>query len=599
MPVEITDWQELDAALVEQEELVLRTLLSERFPAMDWTQVLYRVLVRPYAGLHALARAEIDRLRRSQSLLAIARDPTLADDDVVNRLLSNYMTTRRTGAYGTGVLTLVFANASTFAITTQMGFEHAGVRYHPTTALTAVVTSAQVVGDQYVQLQAHPSGGWYVRVPVVADEVGAYVVVSGATFFADTNIPELVSVYAADGFIPGSAAETNEQLLQRLLLAVVPPSTASIRGISALVQQVHADVLSVVTVGSGEMEMQRNRRSLLPVAHGGYADVYVRTKRLPPTTMVVARGIVRCTREVPGDGELFTIQVEVQDPDHAGFYFAAGAHPVLVGADPATLYRDGAVFSDGFTYERAVSMPVIDGVSPLVREAADAAFSAYQGLTRVNVPVGRATMLSVNPVLVAAYDVWAEYWLLFDRRRDTGLTEQEQTRMDALASQMGTITAEFISEIPMWVWLVGMPGLYTIQQTLNSTTHRSLTDVLVRAPTACLVQLALRVGYYADKGQPDTDELAQVLAEAVNGMADATGGLRASVLLSAAQAVLRDSGYIQLPLRLRGRLLRQTGDIDILEDDSKLDIPETGGVSARTTAFYLYPEAVSIVLEAL
>ncbi len=97
MGIELHSLRELDTEAVLASEQLLSTLLAAYAPDIDTTGALRQLVIRPNALLYMAARTEVDRLRRSSSLYALAHDPDLADPEVMDAALSNYGIRRREG----------------------------------------------------------------------------------------------------------------------------------------------------------------------------------------------------------------------------------------------------------------------------------------------------------------------------------------------------------------------------------------------------------------------------------------------------------------------------------------------------------------------
>ena len=108
MGVEVTSIADLDTALVQQEIEKLSESLQEDAPQLDLKRGALYDLLLYYGGiLGAKNQIEQDRLRRSASLQAIQLDPTLADDDTVDRIAANYRVVRNEGATAVGAVAIV------------------------------------------------------------------------------------------------------------------------------------------------------------------------------------------------------------------------------------------------------------------------------------------------------------------------------------------------------------------------------------------------------------------------------------------------------------------------------------------------------------
>jgi len=86
---------------IDDSKAYLTQFLAEEYPSMDLSVggVYHDLLLQTAAIFHALNVQLMDQLRRSMSLAEIEADPTLADDEQVDNLLSNYLITRDAGSF--------------------------------------------------------------------------------------------------------------------------------------------------------------------------------------------------------------------------------------------------------------------------------------------------------------------------------------------------------------------------------------------------------------------------------------------------------------------------------------------------------------------
>ncbi len=95
MAIEITSLRDVDTGTINASERLLSALISAYAPDIDTNGALKQLLIHPHAVLYGATRTEVDRLRRSTSLHALARDPQLADAATVDKALANFGVQRR------------------------------------------------------------------------------------------------------------------------------------------------------------------------------------------------------------------------------------------------------------------------------------------------------------------------------------------------------------------------------------------------------------------------------------------------------------------------------------------------------------------------
>src|SRR6185295_9198340 len=103
---QVTDLTTLDPQKVAQLDASLTAMIQELNPDIDLKSGVYHDQVMHLAAILQTADQEnITLVQESSSLAAIAADPTLADDDTVDNLLSNYSITRNPGSLASGNIT--------------------------------------------------------------------------------------------------------------------------------------------------------------------------------------------------------------------------------------------------------------------------------------------------------------------------------------------------------------------------------------------------------------------------------------------------------------------------------------------------------------
>ena len=104
---ELGSLQSLAAENVQQLMQRLTSQLQEQSPQLELRRgVFHDVVLYYHAVLEAAIRQSLERYQSARSLLKVQEDPTLADDTVVDELLSNWGITRRVGTFATGSVTI-------------------------------------------------------------------------------------------------------------------------------------------------------------------------------------------------------------------------------------------------------------------------------------------------------------------------------------------------------------------------------------------------------------------------------------------------------------------------------------------------------------
>lgn len=607
MGIEVTSLREIDTTLVAATEKLLKALIGAYAPGIDTNGALHQVLIRPHALLYSATRTEVDRVRRSSSLYALARDPALASTEVVDAAMSNFALQRRQASKATCVLTLTFSSTATVVIPSTSVFTAAGRAWSP----PATYTAADRAGVQATDLAyaAHPSGvGYWVQMPVVAAEAGSVTIEAGAVF-AIPAISGLVSAVAASPASGGRDAETNEELVARAIASISPMSVATREGVDRFIRQTDPATLAVTVIGYGDAELARSRYNMFSISTPGMADVYVRTALAPHVELLATRGFVRVTREQISPStsrDSFDIRTEVTGHLRSGAYEVLGvmlAPPENSGISPADALDQGLAFAP-HTHER---VPATDALA-FAPTAADAAFSAVQGTVYATTSIPFVNIPPSDAATVSYFMAWQSYWQSWYIVQSDESTEAEKlaaraAMISAMTAMRGSsVSSEFTAEFNVWAWVATMPGLTTLQTALTRPEVKAPVDYLVRAFNPCWVTVGLRLLYYGSIDRVDVDAVIRAVIGAVNGSGyDATRGVRASDIAAAVTKVVGSSAVLDMPLSLRGRLRLPTDDVVELTSGTELRIPadyEAWGVSPRTSAFYITEYDVAVELEA-
>jgi len=212
-------------------------------------------------------------------LLAIKEDSTLADDDTVDRVLSNFNVTRKSGSYTTGNITLEFSQDMSVIIPSTTMFTSGNYTYALSKSYliyNSTSTSTAVADRVLVRLT---NGNYGCSIPVTATEVGSDSALNkGDSLKESLTILNLVNVYASDNFSAGSDEETNAELIARLESGIATPCWGGRSNIISYLRNsdLVPSLIDASVIGYGDAEMQRDVSPLFPVSIGGKVDVYVK-----------------------------------------------------------------------------------------------------------------------------------------------------------------------------------------------------------------------------------------------------------------------------------------------------------------------------------
>jgi len=271
------DLRDAEAFLVEfQSEKVPEANLEKGGAVRD-------ILIKGFTYLYAFLRGEIDRVAARQSLIRIQEDLT-DDDDIaqaVDEILSNWFITRKGGQKARITARLHFNEKRDISIPLSS-------RFWRTNAIVFYV-DAEI--DPYVipessMLPVFDSSGtvidYVIDVPMIAAlngegyniEPGKFVriqVPGGLPFFSYAENTETSS--------GGKNIESTSELIERADTAIAVRNLINNRSCDATLQEEFPEIIDTLTIGMGEAEMVRDRRTEIAkhirLHTGGHYDTYV------------------------------------------------------------------------------------------------------------------------------------------------------------------------------------------------------------------------------------------------------------------------------------------------------------------------------------
>lgn len=538
--IELRPLAELDPALVTANLAESLERIQQDNPAIDVRRgVFAELLVYYHAVLDTQRQQNIDDYLKGRSLQAIQADPTLADPDLVDDVLSNFRVDRKPGRLATGTVTMVVNDNVTVTIGQGAIFDANGRTFVTTTAYTAKLEEAQILlaGDRLLTPTA--SGNWAFTITVTATDEGADFNVKKDTLIIPRVLPPgYVNSFAAEDFTAGLSAETNDELLTRLQSGIAAKALsnrvnmqASLRAIEAFSRIVHMSI-----VGYGDAEMHRDRHWIFPVSGGGRCDWYVRTQEeIYRTKLTVAATLLTKTATT-----VSTWQFAVGRDDAPGFYEFESIRP----ADRAEEVQGGfGVTSDVRGYD-------LTGLTfaPDLIDEVEAAYSRYA----------------------------------------TAVVQFEDTETDVSAMTVG-------DQVDYVVEAVGMPLIGDIQDYVASRDIRNhAADCLIRSPVPCFLQLNFTLYKKAGEADPDLASIRTALCVEVNNIGF-VGRLYASQLQDAIYVYLTNNQTVGT-IDLFGRIRDPNGEVRYLRDGEKLEVPSDpeACVTPRTVQFFITPNDIGI-----
>lgn len=535
MAIEVTSWADVTQADYDAAAALITQIVVEQHPELDQRRgVISDIVLRLHGVLGGAGRVERERLLRSNSLLALATDPTLADTDVATALLSNYLVSPQAGDYARGEVTIVVSQAVQTIVPNGYVFLADNRQYLTEASYASRLNPSDILSDTDRLMIAQTDGTYTFTVPIRAAELGSGSRLrAGDALTAARPLANVRQIYAAADFTDGRNAESLNDLYSRLALGVAAKTWSNTGNLQALVREQtgFSDAL-VSVIRAGSPEMLRDKHGLFPLAYGNRVDLWLKFPRTPSIETVIATATYTAQS---ADGPVW--RLSLPRTVLPGLYFVtqllrsgrANAAAVL----PTALTR-------GYTRE---------ATDPDMVSALEAAFSPFQELT-----VNFVDVASTDDVLVA-----------------------------------GETTAEYA------VTAMYTPDLVTLQELLTAPALAALGgDIVVRGATPCFVAVQLEV----DLRPADLPEAAIASAVATYVNTSGFVGALYSSRIAVAIAALLPAGVNLKRVRLSGLIYKPDGTRAIYRDHEVLRVPyePASMVSDNTVAFYLNAADVSIIL---
>lgn len=527
---------DLDPTQIEQAEEQLVQMLMDEYPSMDLSRgrVLRDLVIRSAAIMTVQNQMDMDSLRRSFSLQQIASDPSLANDDIVDGVLSNLLLSRDVGAEAVGQIRVILSLKAMTPIDAGAVFEASGLQFTTLRAFTGVTASTNVVNTESRLITSRSDGLFEFLIDVEAAAAGTqYNVAAGTRFTTTTTIPRLVDLVAAVDFSGGRVAEDNAALVARAQNGLSPRVLSGRSHIEALLRSQFPAIQGLSIIGFGDPEMRRDAHNLFQTGAGGKVDIYVRSDSAPSRNILA----VTATR-VTEDGQF---SASIGRDAAAGVYDIVGVYQKDVtpyqadGESEPSLIDSLPIVTKAWSFDPSSD----DEFVPDMRSAAEAAFTRYRTLV---------------------------------------LTFTDSSSDVAVGG-----TAEY------QVYALQMPQIAEIQDFVNERSRRGpAADYLVRAPVPALCALGIRI-YARNVDEIDADAVKQAVATRVNALNFSIGYLPASVVIDAVQGSIAQDAVIDLPISMLATLYLPDGTTRIITASDELTVPDVGDplVSSRTVGFFV------------
>jgi hypothetical protein len=551
MSLQITNFDELDTTRVQELLELFSGWMQEKHPEVELARGVFHDLVLYFNSvLNAALRENISRVLQSNSLLSITQNPAIADDTLVDKILSNFNVTRETGETAVGEAMVVVKQNTTTQIDSSIRFTGGGVSFFPTATFVGVPDGTVNTSLTNARVMVPAQNGAYVfKIPVVAFFTGAAGnITKGSTLVPDVAPNNVSAVFAAVDFIKGADPLTNVEYIAKLSSGIAAKTIGGKRSFSALIRAQPEFKLTrhISVVGFGDAEQRRDQRGLFPISGGGRVDIYVQTHDIAQRTdhILKAKYIGPADSEVAAAGTVWEILV---DRDlYPGFY----------------------------SVTRVTNIP-----STVAAAAAPREYTITKNTEAV-----RWLSTEYKPDILSTFEAaFTRYKLAIIRFIDDDKKSSDFKIGD---------TANYL------VTTIGMPLIGQMQDFLSGNDVRCRTaDVVVRAAVPCFTSIGFKVRRAANEPDPDFAAMKKDIVAAVAKLGF-SGELSASTITSAASAYLRGQQAINA-IDIFGKLLRPNGDVVYLRDPERITVPTDPAnmVSAKTVVFLTSADDIEIATE--
>lgn len=536
MALKITSLAQLSTEVVQQSQQRISRLIAEKYPDVDTSRGVIHDLIAFLAGgvVGGLLETEIQRLLDSRSLLAISKDPSLADSELVDHILSNFRISRTTSEAATGEVRIVVSGNTPISVPKDTLFTANNVAFK-----TADVYIARPVGTLAINpsdrvLRNRNDGKFEFVVPVTCTLAGTIGnIKSDIPLAISTVLPGFVTAVAASDFTGGSAIESNTELIARMNTGIPAKVLA---GASNVIASLTANYLKGTSsyfsvLGFGDAEQTRDQMGLFPISSGSRTDVYIKNRNTPvPVKRAISATVISKTTDT------VIWRATLQNTDFPGFYKLLSTTRAATSASLVVQVTRG--------YDTSGSRYAV----PAIRTALQSVFSAYQtavlSITETN-PSDMATLVVGS---VAVFDITA----------------------------------------------ATVPGLNSIQDFANHPSNRSFgSDVLIKGAVPCFVSATVEIIKPLGDADPDILAIQNAVSQFINGLAFKPT-LYATQISPIVNALL-PTGTIVSKVTLLGEILRPDGQTQTLTG-AGLELPNLPAVlvTPRTTAFFAYSDDVRV-----
>jgi hypothetical protein len=544
MAIEFPSLTGLSQEKVEQARALLVQSLREKSPSLEFRRgVIHDIIIHLESVIHAAQETYADKFRKSGSIKEISADPSIADNTLVDAVLSNFLITRKVSNRSTGSIIIKITDPILLVVAQGSSFTYLSKSYSVTSSF-ATKTNALDVSFPTDRLLNYTGDGYYsFTVDVQSDSVGEeFSLPQGSLLSPNFTIPGFISAHALNDFFSGKAEETNKELLLRLKDGITSDGFSNKSAIASLIKKNYPTVMDVAAIGFGDPEQTRYH-GIMPISEGGKLDLYIKSEGIPANINIDVSAVLIGFRV---EGEIWQASIPaskaynfydivrvVKKEDEANFGIANG-YGVL------SISRSYDVNSLG------------EDFVPEIEKPAEGAFSKYQTAT--------VTFLDTDNEGVSPLGTRANYSLTLRYQRN----------------------------------------VKEIQDFLNSPTVRPMSfDVLVKGAIPLDLKIAIIISNRDASYVVDTSVISYAVSSYVNNL-KMNQPLYKSDVISVIHGLLESEQSV-MSVDMRGKVTYPTGAVKYINAPDVLTIPNDtqNMVTARTTAIFLNKSDVTIVVKSV
>ena len=544
MAIEFPSLTGLSQEKVEQARALLVQSLREKSPSLEFRRgVIHDIIIHLESVIHAAQETYADKFRKSGSIKEISADPSIADNTLVDAVLSNFLITRKVSNRSTGSIIIKITDPVLLVVAQGSSFTYLGKSYSVTSSF-ATKTNALDVSFPTDRLLNYTGDGYYsFTVDVQSDDVGeVFSLPQGSPLSPNFTIPGFISAHALNDFFSGKAEETNKELLLRLKDGITSDGFSNKSAIASLIKKNYPTVMDVAAIGFGDPEQIRYH-GIMPISEGGKLDLYIKSEGIPANINIDVSAVLIGFRV---EGEIWQASI----PASKAYNFYDIVRVVKKAEESNFGVANGyGVLSISRSYDVTSSG---DTFVPEIEKPAEGSFSKYQTAT--------VTFLDTDNEGVSPLGTRADYSLTLRYQRN----------------------------------------VKEIQDFLNSPTVRPMSfDVLVKGAIPLDLKIAIIISNRDASYVVDTSVISYAVSSYVNNL-KMNQPLYKSDIISVIHGLLESEQSV-MSVDMRGKVTYPTGAVKYINAPDVLTIPNDtqNMVTSRTTAIFLNKSDVTVVVKSV